>query len=208
MGQPESGVGEAEAEEILAPETVSTINSQKSILVRPTINLQKAQALSSNYPDSHAAELRERYDKLKAENTRLWEELIGSEQTVQRLLKSSLSEKKLQIQQMQTEVGGRRASITSPPTPSIVIESELTGDATLIAWLRNLSFDHETIRKFAAETYTLEDVLRDLTRDDLKALRLRGGVELRLWRIICSHRNTNVNDNKNNNSDHGDAASG
>uniref|UniRef100_A0A672RMT1 mitogen-activated protein kinase kinase kinase n=1 Tax=Sinocyclocheilus grahami TaxID=75366 RepID=A0A672RMT1_SINGR len=41
-----------------------------------------------------------------------------------------------------------------------------------------------------AEDYSLDDILHYVTRDDLKALRLRGGVLCKLWSAITEHRTT------------------
>uniref|UniRef100_A0A8C6LYQ2 mitogen-activated protein kinase kinase kinase n=1 Tax=Nothobranchius furzeri TaxID=105023 RepID=A0A8C6LYQ2_NOTFU len=42
--------------------------------------------------------------------------------------------------------------------------------------------------QFATEEYTLTDVLSDVSKDDLRALRLRGGLLCRIWRAIQRHR--------------------
>ncbi|TNN59208.1 Mitogen-activated protein kinase kinase kinase 5 [Liparis tanakae] len=38
------------------------------------------------------------------------------------------------------------------------------------------------------EEYTLNNILHDVTRDDLKSLRLRGGILCKLWKAITDYR--------------------
>uniref|UniRef100_A0A669D2D2 mitogen-activated protein kinase kinase kinase n=1 Tax=Oreochromis niloticus TaxID=8128 RepID=A0A669D2D2_ORENI len=57
----------------------------------------------------------------------------------------------------------------------------------------NSSHSHEHQRShhhlgFVLEEYTLTDILRDVTKEDLRCLHLRGGVLCRIWRAIQRHR--------------------
>ncbi|KAH0622328.1 hypothetical protein JD844_024528 [Phrynosoma platyrhinos] len=61
-------------------------------------------------------------------------------------------------------------------------------DPDLTNWLRVHGADEETINRFLAEDYTLVDVLCYVTRDDLKCLRLRGGILCTLWKAITDFR--------------------
>lgn len=62
------------------------------------------------------------------------------------------------------------------------------GSTALRNWLYNLHLDTTSIDRIIGEEFTLEDFLVYVTRSDLRALRLKGGVELRIWRAICEAR--------------------
>uniref|UniRef100_A0A3B4EXC2 mitogen-activated protein kinase kinase kinase n=1 Tax=Pundamilia nyererei TaxID=303518 RepID=A0A3B4EXC2_9CICH len=61
-------------------------------------------------------------------------------------------------------------------------------DKQLIDWLKEQGADPDTIDKFVLEEYTLTDILRDVTKEDLRCLHLRGGILCRIWRAIQRHR--------------------
>uniref|UniRef100_A0A8D1YDQ0 mitogen-activated protein kinase kinase kinase n=1 Tax=Sus scrofa TaxID=9823 RepID=A0A8D1YDQ0_PIG len=63
-----------------------------------------------------------------------------------------------------------------------------TEDSELTDWLRENGADEDTISRFLAEDYSLVDVLYYVTRDDLKCLRLRGGMLCALWKAITDFR--------------------
>ncbi|XP_019870241.2 mitogen-activated protein kinase kinase kinase 15 isoform X4 [Aethina tumida] len=65
-------------------------------------------------------------------------------------------------------------------------------DPRLGSWLQGLGI-HERERKLIlSEGYTLEEVLFQIDRDDLRRIRLKGASELRIWRAILQHRQNNV----------------
>ncbi|KAG9330640.1 hypothetical protein JZ751_023540, partial [Albula glossodonta] len=73
--------------------------------------------------------------------------------------------------------------------PSIFhIPADLEPDKELTDWLKEQGADTDTIEKFVTEDYTLNDILNDVTKEDLRYLRLRGGVLCRIWRAIQKHR--------------------
>ncbi|XP_076042610.1 apoptotic signal-regulating kinase 1 isoform X3 [Oratosquilla oratoria] len=61
-------------------------------------------------------------------------------------------------------------------------------DMELVGWLQDLALDRDVIDKFLAEDFTKDDVIAVMTRDDLRRLGLRGGIELRIWRKIVEYR--------------------
>jgi len=89
--------------------------------------------------------------------------------------------------------------VSLPTTPQIVIghqlnpfdnlQAEAHNDAGLVAWLSDREFDQDTIRKVTAEGYSKDDFVSLITREDLRRLNLRGGIELRLWREILREQN-------------------
>ncbi|VTJ88575.1 Hypothetical predicted protein, partial [Marmota monax] len=61
-------------------------------------------------------------------------------------------------------------------------------DKELIDWLQLQGTDANTIEKIVEENYTLSDILNDITKEDLRCLRLRGGVLCRLWHAVSQYR--------------------
>ncbi|XP_042878655.1 mitogen-activated protein kinase kinase kinase 15-like isoform X1 [Penaeus japonicus] len=78
----------------------------------------------------------------------------------------------------------------NPHEPPMIHVSSRNIDMELVAWLQALSIDRDVIDKFLAEDYTKDDVLLWMTRDDLRRMRMRGGVELRIWRNVVQYRHS------------------
>ncbi|XP_060626052.2 mitogen-activated protein kinase kinase kinase 15 isoform X2 [Anolis sagrei] len=119
--------------------------------------------------------------KLKHETIRLLESLVQKEAEYQTLLRQTLDQKiqDLHLLQLQLKTTGLK------PPPSSLDHSV---DEELIEWLKEQSADSEAIDKFLQEDYTLSDVLNHITRDDLRFLRLRGGLLCRIWNAVLKHR--------------------
>uniref|UniRef100_A0A7N8WMC9 mitogen-activated protein kinase kinase kinase n=1 Tax=Mastacembelus armatus TaxID=205130 RepID=A0A7N8WMC9_9TELE len=99
--------------------------------------------------------------RLKQETNRLLEELVQKEKEYQQVLKTTLQQ--------------RTHDLELP-------------DKQLVDWLKEKGADADTIDKLVLEEYTLTDILNDVSKDDLRCLRLRGGVLCRIWRAIQRHR--------------------
>ncbi|XP_053237997.1 mitogen-activated protein kinase kinase kinase 5 isoform X4 [Podarcis raffonei] len=124
--------------------------------------------------------------RLKLETNRLLEELVQKEREFQALLHHAIEEKEQEIKHLKL----RTQPIAIPGT-SLSHHSTTDGgveDPDLTNWLRVHGADEETINRFLAEDYTLMDVLCYVTRDDLKCLRLRGGILCTLWKAITDFR--------------------
>nr|XP_027234958.1 mitogen-activated protein kinase kinase kinase 5-like [Penaeus vannamei] len=78
----------------------------------------------------------------------------------------------------------------NPHEPPMIHVSSRNIDMELVAWLQALSIDRDVIDKFLAEDYTKDDVLLWMTRDDLRRMQMRGGVELRIWRNVVQYRHS------------------
>lgn len=63
-----------------------------------------------------------------------------------------------------------------------------------MSWLESSGLDGREMGLFSGEGYSLSDVLDFFTRDDLRRLGLRGGIELRIWRAILEHRSNKTAD--------------
>ncbi|KMQ92153.1 mitogen-activated protein kinase kinase kinase 15 [Lasius niger] len=139
-----------------------------------TVNSVKSQKTADSIDNKYWKEYRDQMGALKMENTKLLQELIESQKAYQTLLQQALEEQRAQ-----------QSSLTSADTHN---STTLHPDMALVDWLRNLQIDDTSIDRFLYEEYTLEDVLCHVTRDDLRRLNLRGGIELRIWQAILKHK--------------------
>ncbi|CAG2161540.1 unnamed protein product, partial [Oppiella nova] len=149
---------------------VSTINSAKSVVLRPVINVIPSE-------DQLIHQLQQKSEQLRSENLRLFQELIETQETLQEMIKSTLNETKVQINLVQQQ--------QQNPSLSPVFSNSST--STLIPCNKITANNEESIGKFVNEDYTLRD-LSSMTRQDLRRLNLKGGVELRIWRAIEDHK--------------------
>ncbi|XP_016847884.2 mitogen-activated protein kinase kinase kinase 15 isoform X1 [Anolis carolinensis] len=122
--------------------------------------------------------------KLKHETIRLLESLVQKESEYQILLRQTLEQKIQDLHLLQLQL----KTTEMKPSPSSLDHSI---DEELIKWLKEQSADSEAIDKFVQEDYTLSDVLNHITRDDLRFLRLRGGLLCRIWNAVLKHRKLN-----------------
>ncbi|XP_066555150.1 mitogen-activated protein kinase kinase kinase 15 isoform X1 [Amia ocellicauda] len=110
--------------------------------------------------------------RLKQETSRLLEDLVQKEKEYQLVLRQTLQQRAHELELIRV-----KSRPTDIPTPSIFhIPADLEADKELSAWLKEHGADADTIERFVVEDYTLNDVLNDVTKDDLRYLRLRGAV--------------------------------
>ncbi|XP_041952171.1 mitogen-activated protein kinase kinase kinase 5 isoform X1 [Alosa sapidissima] len=124
--------------------------------------------------------------RMKLETNRLLEELLEKEREYQSILQQVLEERDQEIRLLRS-----RSQPIDIPTSSGRQRTPCTpgsGDSELAEWLRLHGADMDAIELITAEDYTLDDLLYYITRDDLKSLRLRGGILCRLWKAISEHR--------------------
>ncbi|XP_037390037.1 mitogen-activated protein kinase kinase kinase 15 isoform X4 [Pygocentrus nattereri] len=123
--------------------------------------------------------------RLKQETSRLLEELVQKEKEYQQILRQTIQQRVHDLELYRL----RNQTATETPSPSIFrITSEPEPDKELADWLKEQGADSETVDKFVVEEYTLNDVLNDVTKEDLRHMSLRGGVLCRIWRAIQRHR--------------------
>ncbi|XP_042843133.1 mitogen-activated protein kinase kinase kinase 5 isoform X3 [Panthera tigris] len=124
--------------------------------------------------------------RMKIETNRLLEELVQKEKELQALLHQAIEEKDHEIKHLKL----KSQPIDIPGVPVCHRDSLGTNaeESELAEWLREKGADEDTISRFLAEDYSLEDVLYYVTRDDLKCLRLRGGILCMLWKAITDFR--------------------
>ncbi|CAK6977297.1 mitogen-activated protein kinase kinase kinase 5 isoform X2 [Scomber scombrus] len=127
--------------------------------------------------------------RMKLETTRLLEQLLEKEREYQAILQQVLEERAQEI---------RLLRLRSEPADTPVSSSSLEGqtsqppevheDPELSSWLSLHGADQDSIERILREEYTLNDILHDVTRDDLKSLNLRGGILCKLWKAITDYR--------------------
>ncbi|XP_042080853.1 mitogen-activated protein kinase kinase kinase 15 isoform X3 [Haplochromis burtoni] len=122
--------------------------------------------------------------RLKHETNRLLDELLQKEKEYQQVLKTTLQQRTHDLELVR--VRHRPPDISPPSIHHIPADHE--PDKQLIDWLKEQGADPDTIDKFVLEEYTLTDILRDVTKEDLRCLHLRGGILCRIWRAIQRHR--------------------
>ncbi|XP_060229462.1 mitogen-activated protein kinase kinase kinase 5 isoform X3 [Meriones unguiculatus] len=124
--------------------------------------------------------------RMKIETNRLLEELVGKEKELQALLHQAIEEKDQEIKYLKLK--SQPIDVPGLPVCHLKSPGTTTVDSELTGWLRENGADEDTISRFLAEDYTLVDVLYCVTRDDLKCLRLRGGMLCSLWKAIADFR--------------------
>uniref|UniRef100_A0A3Q2QUQ2 mitogen-activated protein kinase kinase kinase n=1 Tax=Fundulus heteroclitus TaxID=8078 RepID=A0A3Q2QUQ2_FUNHE len=127
--------------------------------------------------------------RMKLETNRLLEELLQKEREYQAILQQVLEEREQEIRLLRM-----RSESAEPPTASEGLQGQRSEaadrreDPELSNWLRLSGADQDAIDRILNEEYTLNDILHYVTRDDLKSLRLRGGVLCKLWKAIADFR--------------------
>ncbi|MEQ2314361.1 Mitogen-activated protein kinase kinase kinase 5, partial [Ameca splendens] len=127
--------------------------------------------------------------RMKLETNRLLEELLQKERQYQAILQQVLEEREQEIRLLRI-----RSEPAEPATASEGLQgqrseaAERHEDPELSRWLRLSGADQDAIDRLLNEEYTLNDILHYVTRDDLKSLRLRGGVLCKLWKAITDFR--------------------
>ncbi|XP_048718457.1 mitogen-activated protein kinase kinase kinase 15 isoform X3 [Caretta caretta] len=119
--------------------------------------------------------------KLKQETNRLLEVLVQKESEYQTLLRQTLEQKTQELHLLQLQ--SKPTEFQRPPGAPLQ-----NVDQELLDWLRQQGADSDAIERFAEEDYALNDVLNSITKDDLRYLRLRGGLLCRIWNAILNHR--------------------
>uniref|UniRef100_A0A672Q9L1 mitogen-activated protein kinase kinase kinase n=1 Tax=Sinocyclocheilus grahami TaxID=75366 RepID=A0A672Q9L1_SINGR len=123
--------------------------------------------------------------RLKQETSRLLEELVQKEREYQQVLRQTLQQRVHDIELIRIR---QQPSAEMPSTPSIFhIAAHPKPDKKLTDWLKEQGADSDTIDKFVEEDFTLNDILCDVTKEDLRCL--RGGALCRIWKAIQRHRN-------------------
>ncbi|XP_031328111.1 mitogen-activated protein kinase kinase kinase 15-like isoform X1 [Photinus pyralis] len=154
---------------VLSPELGENLANHSS---PSTVNSAKSSKSSAGY------DYRDQVVQLRAENTRLLQELIDSHKQYQTLVKLSIDNSQQQAQALRQILSCRCQQ-----------RDDVQIDQRLHQWLQGLELD-DVGQKLINEGFTLEEVLYIISREDLHKVGLRGGPELRIWRAIVHHRQT------------------
>nr|KAF6435949.1 mitogen-activated protein kinase kinase kinase 15 [Rousettus aegyptiacus] len=142
---------------------------------RPTLTLVREVQLQQVYHQRLSLKL----GKLKQETNRLLENLVQKEEEYQNFLRETLEQKTQELDHLESQS-------KSNETP-VSLRWQKT-DKELIEWLQMQGADANAIEKIVEEGYTLSDILNDITKEDLRHLRLRGGLLCRLWAAVSQYR--------------------
>jgi mitogen-activated protein kinase kinase kinase 5 len=128
---------------------VSTINSNKSVVLRP-LNVVPI--------DEQMLQLQQKSEQLKSENLKLWQELIETQETLREMIKSTLNETKMQIQLVQQQQHSSVSPLSSNSSTidgnhSIDRKLNQSGDKELVKFLTDLECDKETVAKVSQLLY-------------------------------------------------------
>ncbi|XP_033931374.1 mitogen-activated protein kinase kinase kinase 5 isoform X2 [Pseudochaenichthys georgianus] len=178
----------------MEPEGTSTHHSRTpTVALDDTVVTSGVSTLSSTVShESHNAQrsVSMELGRMKLETNRLMEQLLEKEREYQAILQQVLEDREQEIRQLRL----RSDPPTDVPTSSGDREEERSlpavrhEDSEVSSWLRLYGADQDSIDRILNEEYTLNDILHEVTRDDLKSLSLRGGILCKLWKAITDYR--------------------
>lgn len=191
--------------------TQHPLTSNKSALARTYDRISFSHESSPEREEE--ARIRDSYKRVKAENMKLWSELLDAEQSIQTLLRSSLEAARVQIRSLESRnavVNGHISAsppvfLAPQPPPRIIVNEnhnngnnhpinhhphhDTTATMDLRPWLEELSVDPDSITMLTNNFASVRELLTRLqTRDDLKRFNLRVSSEQRIWREILRLR--------------------
>uniref|UniRef100_A0A7N5ZXW7 mitogen-activated protein kinase kinase kinase n=1 Tax=Anabas testudineus TaxID=64144 RepID=A0A7N5ZXW7_ANATE len=188
----ESDPADQEDVDDVEPERTSTHQSRVPPVAAhdDTVATSGVSTLSSTVShESHNAQrsVSMELSRLKLETSRLLEQLLEKEREYQAILQQVLEEREQEIRLLRLRSEPADIQPCSPETQTSQ-PAETHEDSELTSWLRLYGADQDAIDRILNEEYTLNNILHDVTRDDLKSLRLRGGILCKLWKAITDYR--------------------
>ncbi|XP_008558932.1 mitogen-activated protein kinase kinase kinase 15 isoform X3 [Microplitis demolitor] len=211
---PELGAGLIDQERV---QTGADGHEEGSTSAMSTVNsLKSHKTVDSVDNNKYWREYHEQMSHLKSENVKLIQELLESQKIYHSLLQNALEEQRAQIgllthlcedisRKFSRQESGYNSSVcgnaSSPQASSVFLpqisvtdhNSPSNTDGKLVEWLQGLGIDDMSIERILYEEYTLEDILINICREDLRRIRLKGGIELKIWMAVMSHRNKSSN---------------
>ncbi|XP_039103315.1 mitogen-activated protein kinase kinase kinase 15 [Hyaena hyaena] len=141
--------------------------------------------LAGSAPQPHQQHLSLQLGELRQETNRLLKHLVQKEREYQNLLRQTLEWKTQELYHLQLQFKSNETPENPASSPGS--HGQKT-DKELVDWLQEKGADASTIEKIVEEGYTLSDILNDITKEDLRHLRLRGGLLCRLWTAVSQYR--------------------
>ncbi|XP_017781301.1 PREDICTED: mitogen-activated protein kinase kinase kinase 15 isoform X2 [Nicrophorus vespilloides] len=163
--------GVAAAINVFSPELAENLANHSS---PSTVNSAKS-SKSVTY------DWRDKVFQLRAENTRLTNELVDVHKQYQQLVK-------ILIEQKQQEIVTFKQLFNC-----VEYREEAVHDPKLSKWLDESGVNESAKKILLATSYTLEDILLYITREDLSRVGLRLGTQFRIWHAVTKHRQSLCN---------------
>ncbi|KAM8847277.1 mitogen-activated protein kinase kinase kinase 5 isoform 1-T1 [Synchiropus picturatus] len=138
----------------------------------------------ASHAEPHAVSLE--LSRMKLETNRLLQQLLEKEREYQLVLRQVLDEREQQISLLRLRAPSQESAASCDPESQRPADPRQ--DLELSHWLKVRGVDQESVDLILSEEFTLTNILHDVTREDLKSLRLRGGVLCKLWKAIMEHR--------------------
>ncbi|XP_054721753.1 mitogen-activated protein kinase kinase kinase 15-like isoform X2 [Uloborus diversus] len=140
------------------------------------------------YSNSEVLQIMQQNDCLVQENIRLMNELTAANEVYHELLRASIDEKKKQIELLKQDMTDDTIRHNGAKLQHFIDSATDSEEGDIKEWLVEINADQESIDVFVSEKFSKSDVLSLMTREDLRHLGLKRGMELRIWRAILSHR--------------------
>lgn len=124
---------------------------------------------------SESFDVRDQVIQFKTETNRLFQELLDCQKTYLTLVRQLIDNTQQQSEALREMLSSRCQEVVDV-------------DARLAQWLQGLGL-HESAQKiFLSSGFSLEEVLYQITREDLEWVGLKGASKFRIWRAIEQHR--------------------
>ncbi|KAK0168323.1 hypothetical protein PV327_002140 [Microctonus hyperodae] len=211
---PELGAGLMDQERVQAGQDCPEGDSTSGVSTVNSIKSQKTVDITDN---KYWREYREQMGTFKIENMRLLQELLENQKTLHTILQHALEDQAAQVgnltqlcedisRKLMRQESGYNSSICGGNNNASSVQLRIvpqisvtdhnnptssTDNIALVEWLQGLGIDDLSIERVVNEEYTLDDMLFFVSRDDLRRLNLKGGIELKIWRAISSLREGN-----------------
>ncbi|GFR98309.1 mitogen-activated protein kinase kinase kinase [Elysia marginata] len=170
-----------------------------------TSGVSSANSGKHTYHTQTSLELGRQVSSVQEQNVILLQELLEAQKQYQSLLQQALREKKMSKMQLRVILTGKGSPDSSrESSPGADGDTENAEDDTdgaksdadpkLISWMKSLNLDQDTIRVVCEESYTLQDILELVTWEDIRELKIRGGMRCCIWRAILQQRTKDRDD--------------